>query len=184
MRIFHYKRRPGAVSNILQVAIEDSGTPGTGKSGLAFNTGSLIAYYKRDTAASAVAITLVTATLGTFTSGGFKEIDATHMTGLYEIHVPDAAFVAGAKSVSIVIQGASGMFQSTIIVDLGQALAAESYAVDGAEPDESQILYMILSLLGQFSISGVTLTTKKLDGTTTAMTYTLDDATNPTSRVR
>lgn len=60
----------------------------------------------------------------------------------------------------------------------------ESYAADGAAATPAQLLYMLLSAIAEFSISGTTITTKKLDGTTTAMTYTLDDATNPTSRTR
>lgn len=60
----------------------------------------------------------------------------------------------------------------------------ESYAADGATATLSQLLYMIYSGLVEFSISGTTITCKKLDGTTTAMTFTLNDGTNPTSRTR
>ena len=47
-----------------------------------------------------------------------------------------------------------------------------------------QLLYMIQALLSEKSISGTTLTAKKLDGTTTAGTFTLNDATTPTSITR
>lgn len=67
---------------------------------------------------------------------------------------------------------------------LARTLAAESYAADGAVPTLSQILYMLWSAVGDFSISGTTLTCKQLDGTTEAMTFTLDSATAPTSRTR
>lgn len=60
----------------------------------------------------------------------------------------------------------------------------ESYAADGAAPTLAQLLFMIWSGLVEFSISGTTITCKKLDGSTTSMTFTLDDATNPTSRTR
>src|SRR3972149_9192997 len=60
----------------------------------------------------------------------------------------------------------------------------ESYAVDGATATLSQLLYMLLSALTQFSISGTTITCKKLDGITTSMTFSLDDVTNPTLRDR
>jgi len=60
----------------------------------------------------------------------------------------------------------------------------ESYAADGAAPTPAQLLFMLLSVVAEFSISGTTITCKKLDGSTTAMTFTLDDATNPTSRAR
>lgn len=60
----------------------------------------------------------------------------------------------------------------------------EAYACAGAEFSPAQALYMIWSAVGQFSISGTTLTSYQLDACTTAMTFTLDDDTNPTSRVR
>ena len=60
----------------------------------------------------------------------------------------------------------------------------ESYATDGATATLTQLLYMILSAVSEFSISGTTVTCKKLDGSTTSMTFTLDDGTNPTSRTR
>jgi hypothetical protein len=67
---------------------------------------------------------------------------------------------------------------------LARALAAESYAVDGAVPTMSQALYQLLSITGEFAISGTTITCKKLDGSTTSMTFTLDSAVTPTSRTR
>jgi len=60
----------------------------------------------------------------------------------------------------------------------------ESYASDGAAMTPAQALYMILCAVSEFSISSTTVTGKKLDGSTTAMTWTLNDATSPTSRTR
>jgi hypothetical protein len=60
----------------------------------------------------------------------------------------------------------------------------ESYAADGTAPTQAQLLFMIWSALSQFAIAGTTITCKQLNGTTTSMTFTLDSATNPTSRTR
>ena len=60
----------------------------------------------------------------------------------------------------------------------------EAYASDGATATPAELLYMILCAVSEFSISSTTITGKKLDGSTTAMTWTLDDATSPTSRTR
>ena len=60
----------------------------------------------------------------------------------------------------------------------------ESYASDGATMTPAQALYMILCSVSEFSISSTAITGKKLDGSTTAMTWTLNDATSPTSRTR
>ena len=70
--------------------------------------------------------------------------------------------------------------QAKVDVHTGAAMV-EDYAADGATSTPAQALYEILALLREFGVSGVTLTTKKIDGSTTANTYTLDDATNPTS---
>ena len=62
--------------------------------------------------------------------------------------------------------------------------ATESYAGDNTAATPAQLLYMILCTVSEFSISGTTITGKKLDGSTTAMTWTINDATSPTSRTR
>ena len=61
---------------------------------------------------------------------------------------------------------------------------AESYAADGVAPTLAQALMLIQQNLGDFSISGTTITVRQLDGSTTAATYTLDDGTSPTSKTR
>jgi hypothetical protein len=61
---------------------------------------------------------------------------------------------------------------------------AEAYALDGSAGTPAELMYMIWSALSEFAIVTTTVTAKKLDGTTPAMTFTLDDATNPTSRTR
>ena len=62
--------------------------------------------------------------------------------------------------------------------------ATESYASDGAAATPAQLLYMILCSVSEFAISSTTITGKKLDGSTTAMTWTIDSASSPTSRTR
>jgi hypothetical protein len=60
----------------------------------------------------------------------------------------------------------------------------ESYGTDGSAHTLSQLLYLVNAAVSEFAIASTTKTTKKLDGSTTAATYTLDDATNPTSITR
>jgi hypothetical protein len=60
----------------------------------------------------------------------------------------------------------------------------ESYAADGAAPTLSQAIFLIQQFLYERSTSGATVTVKKLDGSTTAATLTLDDDTAPTSITR
>jgi len=64
------------------------------------------------------------------------------------------------------------------------AAMTESYAADGAAPTPEQMMFMVWALLAERSVSGTTLTAKKLDGSTSAMTFTLNDASTPTSQTR
>jgi hypothetical protein len=57
----------------------------------------------------------------------------------------------------------------------------EAYRATGAEGTAAQLFYEILANLINKSITGTTLTTTKLDKSTTAKTYTLDDDTTPTA---
>lgn len=57
----------------------------------------------------------------------------------------------------------------------------ESYRSANAAGTLAQYVHEIIAHLGEFAIAGTTKTTKKLDGSTTAKVYTLNDATSPTS---
>jgi len=110
----------GSTSKIIQVPIFDSSsTTGALLTGLVFNSTGLTAYYNREGAAgAATAITLVTATKGTWTSGGFIAVDGTNTPGWYEVHIPDAALATGAKSVILHLKGATNMVPVPILIEL------------------------------------------------------------------
>lgn len=319
-----------ATSQAVYLFIQDSSvTTGAGKTGLVFNTASLVAYYVRPLG-TATAITLATQTVtGAYSSGGFVEVDATNMPGIYRLDLPNAVLATGVNSVVVMLKGAANMAPVTLEIQLvsydpndaaalglslvpanvtqlngvaqslldlkdfaddgydpttnkvtgvllvdtittytgntpqtgdcftrlgaptgasvsadiagvqsdtndiqtrlpaalvvgkmdcsvgamaagvltataiatgaidADALAAdvvtdiwmgtaltEAYAADGAAATPAQLLYQIFSAIMEISITGTTMTCKKLDGMTTAMTVTLDSATNPTSRTR
>lgn len=99
----------GATSKKIFVRIADATqNDNSGKTGLLFNTSGLSCYYVRDGDATATAVTLATATVGTWTSSGFKEVDATHMPGVYEFGIPNAALSSGEATV-IVFEDTSGL---------------------------------------------------------------------------
>lgn len=60
----------------------------------------------------------------------------------------------------------------------------EGYRADGATGSVAQLLYETVAHLGESSIVSTTKTIKKVDGSTTAATFTLNDATTPTSITR
>jgi len=82
-----------------------------------YNTASLVAYYFAGDLANEVQITLATATLGTFASGGFIAVDNTNMPGWYEIGIPDAA-LDGGNECAIQLRGAANMVPVNIYIEL------------------------------------------------------------------
>src|SRR5689334_18014228 len=89
-----------------------------GLSGLVFNTPGISGYYLRDGDAAPTRITLVTATVGSFTSGGFKEVDPVTFRGVYEVGIPDAALAVGANTVNIMFYGAANMIPARLEIEL------------------------------------------------------------------
>jgi len=74
--------------------------------------------------------------------------------------------------------------ENVSIADILQTQLTESYAADGVAPTLTQAVMLIMQHLTEFGLSGTTWTTKKLDGSTTAATFTIDDASDPTSMTR
>ena len=92
------------------VFVQDSAsTTGGGKTGIAYNAASFTAYYVRP-AGSATAITLATQTVtGAWSSGGWVEVDATNLPGIYRFDIPNAVFATGVDHAVVMLKGASGM---------------------------------------------------------------------------
>jgi hypothetical protein len=124
----------GTTSKLLHIFISDtSKSDGSGLTGLVYNSASLTSYYIRPGAASPTVISLVTATVGTYTSGGFKEIDATNLPGIYEIGIPNACLASSTESCTIMLKGASDMATLPIEIQLetntNASVAEIAYAV-------------------------------------------------------
>lgn len=109
----------GSTSKLLRVFIQNNNvTTGAGLTGLTSGSSGLTAYYIREGANSTTVISLTSATLGTFTSSGFIEVDATNMPGVYEIGIPNAAIAASAKSVLVYLKGATNMAAVMLEIEL------------------------------------------------------------------
>ena len=80
-----------------------------GLTGLTSSSSGLTCYYIRNGDSSTTSISLTAGSLGTWSSGGFVEVDSTHMPGLYEFGIPNAAVAAGKPAVVIYFQGATNM---------------------------------------------------------------------------
>jgi hypothetical protein len=90
--------------------VQDSAsTTGGGKTGIAFNAASFTAYFVRPLG-SATAITLATQTVtGAWSSGGWVEVDASNLPGIYRFDIPNAVFATGVDHAVVMLKGASGM---------------------------------------------------------------------------
>jgi len=110
------KRGSTSVRRLIFIA-DSSSTTGAGLASLVYNTSSLVAYYFAGDLSNEVQITLATATLGTYASGGFVAVDNTNMPGWYEIGIPDAALDAG-NEVAIQLRGAANMVPVNIYIEL------------------------------------------------------------------
>ena len=119
---------PGSTSQSIELYL--------GATGLTASTSGLSARYNRTRTAS-VSIPLVARTIAqAWTSGGFAEVDATNMPGVYRLDIPDAALAAGADDVTIVVRGASGTNGAVMTVKLssGGLTSAQTAAAVWDEP--------------------------------------------------
>lgn len=113
----------GSASNAQQcvsIGVRDTSvtTKWQGLTGLVFNTGSLVCYYHRNTASSAVSMSLATMTLGTWATNGFKEVDSANAPGIYQVCLPNLAVATGADSVTLKCKGAANMEETQLRVNL------------------------------------------------------------------
>lgn len=103
--------------------------------------------------------------------------------------------VGSVASVSGAVGSVTGLTASNLDATISSRLASsayvapttaltESYSALHAAPTMAQLLFEIRSLLAEKGVAVTTLTAKKVDGSTTAMTFTLSDATSPTSITR
>ena len=112
------RRLRGSTSQRRFIFIADtSSSTGAGLANLTHSSSGLFAYYIAGDLNNEVQITLVTATLGTFASGGFVAVDNTNMPGWYEVGIPDAA-LDGGNQVAIQYRGATNMAPVNIYIEL------------------------------------------------------------------
>ena len=73
---------------------------------------------------------------------------------------------------------------ASAVSEIWTTALTESYAADGAAFTGAQALFMLWALGAEKAITTTTLTANQLDGATPAMTFSLSDATSPTSITR
>lgn len=182
----HENMVAGVTSNLLRVFIANSTTTsGAGLPGLTAGSVGLTAYWLRDGNPAATTVSLTTSVVGTFTSGGFKEVDATHMRGIYELGLPDAMMTAGVSKVTLYLQGGTSMSDTPVIIDLasGDAYAAIStttYSQPGSALGTSstlvqQINWLALLARNKLTTTNTVQTVYASDGSTAVGAATVTD---------
>ena len=172
----------GVTNQTVEVFIQDSSvTDGSGLTGLVFNSAGLVASYNR-TRGARVAITLVTLASPTsvHSDGGFVEIDATNMPGLYRLDLPDACFVAGVPEVIVHLKGAADMVPVSLRVAIN--MEVDIGAVDGSAAAATRL--KLFSEFGSYpaglvivdTLAGVAGTTDYENGTMLNPVLTFADA--------
>ncbi len=114
------------------------------------------------------------------TDGAIKGVDVASI-------LTDTVEIGSAGAGLTDLGGMSTAMKAEILAEVVKLLTTqmtESYAADGVAPTLAQALMLIQQSLHEFAIASTTRTVKKLDGSATAATFTLDDATNPTSTTR
>ncbi len=110
--------KAGTTSKITKVFLQDSSsTTGAGLTGLTNASSGLVAYYIKEGDASATVISLASGTVGTWSSGGFKEVDSANMPGVYELGLPNTA-VASGKSTVVMLKGATNLVPCVLEIEL------------------------------------------------------------------
>ena len=132
---------PGSTSQSIELYL--------GATGLTASTSGLSARYNRTRTAS-VSIPLVARTIAqAWTSGGFAEVDATNMPGVYRLDIPDAALAAGADDVTIVVRGASGTNGAVMTVKLSSGGLTEAQTAS-AVWDAARASYVTAGTFGEY----------------------------------
>lgn len=98
-----------------------------------------------------------------------------HESQVGSIHA--TTFDAGAIDAAALATDAAAEIAGAVLT----TAMTESYRATNAAPTLAQAAFELIAHMGEASFSGTLKTLKKIDGTTTAKTFTLDSATTPTS---
>jgi hypothetical protein len=122
---------------------------------------------------------------------GLTAADDVVIAAIAALPLP-AALVGGRIDASVGAMANEVVTAAAIKADAATEIAdalltrqmTEAYAAIGVQPTVAQALFQILQGLTEFAITGAVISVKGVDGVTEKMTFTLDSATDPTSRLR
>lgn len=126
----------------------------------------------------------ITASSGLVSLSGTQTFNVTgNITGNLSGSVGSVTGAVGSVTANVTLAAtpptAAAIFTAVLTTQL-----TEAYAAVGTAPTLAQAVFLVMQALTEFSVASTTVTSRKLDRSTTASTYTLDSSTSPTSRTR
>lgn len=166
--------KAGAVS--VSVIIELRSTTGNAPiTGLAHTSLTSASYLRQGGLRVAITLSALAAVDSAYSSGGWVELDATNLPGLYRLDVPDAALASGADWVCIGVADAVTVNSALFIglptyASLGDALDANIVEVEGSYTKQQVLSILLAVLAGRTSGGGLTIKTPNAGATRVAAT--------------
>lgn len=173
--------------------VEDTGgtAPGEPKTGLAFGDISAARYVRQGAAPATITPVTLASNSAAHSDGGFVEVDATNMPGLYRFDVPDAAFASGSNLlvIQLVVAGAQNAYAAPLQLQIQDLDVIADGILDRANGVETgwtlrQVLrIMAAESAGQVSgANTTTVTFRNIANTKDRITTTVDADGNRTNQ--
>lgn len=145
---------------------DSSSTTGAGLTGLAYNTASLVCYYRRGATGTPTALTLATQTVGgAHSDGGFVAVDGTNAPGQYRLDLSDAICATGVDRVYVHLKGAANMAPVVKEIELVDAASASLNTIRKNTGFTGYMFKMVDATDLKTAETGVTVTaTRSIDG--------------------
>jgi hypothetical protein len=99
-----YTIKAGMTRKFLLLYAEDAAGGGAGKTGLTHDTPSATAAYVREGESAARTLRLMPGRVGEWVAGGFVEVDAGLVPGVYQLGAPDEMLAPGSARVLLVLR--------------------------------------------------------------------------------
>lgn len=151
----------------IDIFIQDSSaSTGAGLTGLAYNTASLVCYYRRGATGTPTALALATQTVGgAHSDGGFVAVDGTNAPGQYRLDLSDAILATGVDRVYIHLKGATNMSPVVKEIELVERASSSLNTVRKSTALSNYMFKMVDATDLKTAETAVTVTaTRSIDG--------------------
>lgn len=166
-----------SVSVVISLATTDTSAPVTG---IAHTDLTSASYLRQGGVRTAISLSALAAVNSAFSAGGWKELDATNLPGLYRLDVPDAAFATGADWVIVdVADGSTFTSHQKVLAlptygNVSDAVLDAVVETEGSYTLQQAVSIMLSVLAGRTSNGGLTFKTSNNNATRVTATTNSD----------